>query len=449
MSQRFLAQEVIAEGVIKQNGTVSHDNHLITRGYLHGNVLNAIHPDSANYLSVVADGGVNKLKVLPLTIGSTTVDSSNGTMALFVSNVYTGSSHQEGDIVILSTASPVESWIQNGGSASTIADWNQLNTGLSDAQIRALLSGGNALTYNNTTGQFDVVQSDIRAMFSAGAGLTFSAGQFSFTGNSDLVSEGSSNLYYTDARVDARLSGGAGITYTNGVIAFNGDSDLVSEGSTNLYYTDARVDARLSGGTAITYTNGVIAFNGTTSDVAEGTNLYHTESRVKSALGVKAVSAPDVQLLTYDQTAGEYGVALSDVFAEFSAGTGIAYSNGVYSLNADTSLVSENGNLYHTTARARASVQADPATGNLLTYNNASGDMAVMLSSIRKGFANQSLTANTGLVLTHNLGERVVQVSAMDSSGNDIQLQKAYTSSTQITVTSTIALTGVDIAVSL
>lgn len=450
MAQRFLAQEVIAEGVIKQKGTVSHDEHLVTRGYLHGNVLNAIHPDSANYLSVVADGGVNKLKVQPLTIGSTTVDSSNGTINLFVSNVYTGSSHQEGDIVILSTASPVESWIHNGGSAGTVADWNQLNTGLSDAQIRALFSGGNALTYNNATGQFDVVQDDIRAMFSAGAGLTFSAGQFSFTGNSDVVSEGSSNLYFTNARVDARLSGGAGITYTNGVIAFNGDSDLVSEGSTNLYYTDARVDARLSGGTAITYTNGVIAFNGTTSNVAEGTNLYHTESRVKSALGVKAVSAPDVQLLTYDQSAGEYGVALSDVFAEFSAGTGIAYSNGVYSLNADTDLVSEgSSNLYHTTARARASVQADPATGNLLTYNNASGDMAVMLSSIRKGFANQSLTANTGLVLTHNLGERVVQVSAMDSSGNDIQLQKAYTSSTQITVTSTIALTGVDIAVSL
>ena len=449
MAQRFLAQEVIAEGVIKQKGTVSHDEHLVTRGYLHGNVLNAIHPDSANYLSVVADGGVNKLKVQPLTIGSTTVDSANGTINLFVSNVYTGSSHQEGDIVILSTASPVESWVHNGGSAGTVADWNQLNTGLSDAQIRALLSGGNALTYNNATGQFDVVESDIRAMFSAGAGLTFSAGQFSFTGNSDVVSEGSSNLYFTNARVDARLSGGAGITYTNGVIAFNGDSDLVSEGSSNLYFTDARVDARLSGGTAITYTNGVIAFNGTTSDVAEGSNLYHTESRVKSALGVKTVAGPDVQLLTYDQSAGDYGVKLSDVFAQFSAGTGIAYSSGVYSLNADTSLVSENGNLYHTTARARGSVQADPAAGNLLTYNNASGDMAVMLSSIRKGFANQSLTANTGLVLTHNLGERLVQVTAMDSSGNDIQLEKVYTSSTQITVTSTVALTGVDIAVSL
>ena len=77
--QRLLAPEIIAEGVIKQNGTVSNDNHLITRGYLHGNVLNAIHPDSANYLEAVSDNGVTKLKVKPLTITDTTVDSSNST----------------------------------------------------------------------------------------------------------------------------------------------------------------------------------------------------------------------------------------------------------------------------------------------------------------------------------------------------------------------------------
>src|SRR6056300_1486273 len=99
MAQRFLAQEIIAEGVIKQKGTVSHDEHLVTRGYLHGNVLNGVHPDSANYIEVVADGGVNKLKVKPLTITDTTVDATNATLSAFVSNVYTGSNFQEGDIV--------------------------------------------------------------------------------------------------------------------------------------------------------------------------------------------------------------------------------------------------------------------------------------------------------------------------------------------------------------
>ena len=42
------------------------------------------------------------------------------------------------------------------------------------------------------------------------------------------------NLYYTNARADARIAAA--------------DTDDLSEGSSNLYYTDARVDARVSGG---------------------------------------------------------------------------------------------------------------------------------------------------------------------------------------------------------
>ena len=68
----------------------------------------------------------------------------------------------------------------------------------------------------------------------------------SITINSSAVSLGGSltlttanigentNLYYTDARADARIAAA--------------DTDDLSEGSSNLYYTDARVDARISGG---------------------------------------------------------------------------------------------------------------------------------------------------------------------------------------------------------
>ena len=55
--------------------------------------------------------------------------------------------------------------------------------------------------------------------------------------NSDDLSEGSTNLYYTDARVNTVLA--------------TKDSDDTKEGSTNLYYTDARanaaIDAKLTG----------------------------------------------------------------------------------------------------------------------------------------------------------------------------------------------------------
>src|SRR6056300_1614681 len=338
MAQRFLAPEVIAEGVIKQNGTVSDDNHLITRGYLHSNVLNGFHPDSANYIEVLADNGVNKLKVKPLTVTDVTVDATQTSLADFVTNVYTGSNFQEGDIVFLSATSPIESYIHNGGTAGTADDWELINSGLSDAQIRAKLSASSGIDYNATTGEFTADQAEIRGFFSAGTGLAFAGGEFSLNATSDQITEGTNNLFYADSLVDNHLSGGTAIGYNAGVISFNGDSDDVNEGSTNQYFTQQR---------------------------------------------------------------------------------------------------------------SRESIQADPAAGNLLTYDDATGDILVALSSFRKGFQNQSLTANTGLALTHNLGERLVHVSAMDGSGNKVELEVVYTSSTVVTVKSTVSLSGIDIAVSI
>ena len=118
-------------------------------------------------------------------------------------------------------------------------------------------------------------------------------------------------------------------------------------------------------------------------------------------------------------------------------------------MNADTDDIAEGSNLYHTAARSRNSIQADPAAGNLVTYNQSSGDILVALSSFRKGFANQTLTANTALNLTHSLGERLVHVSAMDGSGNKLDLEIVYTSNSVVQVKSTVSLSGIDIAVSI
>jgi hypothetical protein len=315
MAQRFLAPELIAEGVIKQKGTVSHDEHLITRGYLHSNVLNGIHSDSANYLEVVSDGGVNKLKVKPLTVTDVTVDSTQTSLANFITNVYTGSNFQEGDIVFLAATSPIESYIHNGGTAGTADDWELINSGLSDAQIRAKFSASSGIDYNSSTGEFTADQTEIKGFFSAGTGLAYSDGQFSLSATSDQITEGSNNLFYADSLVDAHLSGGQGINYNAGVISFDGDTDDVSEGSGN---------------------------------------LYHTAARSRSSLSVTAAAGEDVQLMTYNSATGAMSVLLSDVFNEFSAGTGLTFDGGEYSFTGSTSDVSEGTNLYYTDARSRA-----------------------------------------------------------------------------------------------
>ena len=454
MAQRFLAPEVTFEGLIKQNGTVSEDAHVITRGYLHSNVINGIHPDSANYASVVSDNGVDKLKIDPLTITSVTVNTTESTLSGFVSNVYTGSNFQEGDIVFLSSASPVEAYIHNGGSAGTDADWELVNSGLSDAQIRAKFSASNGIDYDSATGAFTADQTEIRAFFSAGTGLAYANGQFSLNATTDQITEGANNLFYTDARVNSYLAAGQGLAYSNGQYSLDANTDDIvqADGATNKFYADSLVDAHLSGGTAINYNAGVISFNGSTSDVSEGSNLYFTDARARGALSLATVTGPDVQLLQYNDLTGVMSVQLSDIFAEFTAGQGLAFSGGEYSLDANTDDIVEAvgaTNLFFTDARAREALSADPAAGNLLTYNDGTGEMLVALSSFRKSFANQSLTANTGLALTHNLGERLVHVSAMDGSGNKVELEVVYTSTSVVTVESVQNLTGIDIAVSI
>ncbi len=58
----------------------------------------------------------------------------------------------------------------------------------------------------------------------------------------DDLPEGSVNLYYTDARVEAYVNGAG---YIKDLTGF--DTDDLAEGSVNLYYTDARVESYVNG----------------------------------------------------------------------------------------------------------------------------------------------------------------------------------------------------------
>ena len=69
------------------------------------------------------------------------------------------------------------------------------------------------------------------------------------SGNSDDITEGSTNLYYSSSLFDTDLG-----TKT---------TDDLTEGSTNLYYADSLVETYLSGGNGITYSSGAISVDAT------------------------------------------------------------------------------------------------------------------------------------------------------------------------------------------
>ncbi len=127
----------------------------------------------------------------------------------------------------------------------------------------------------------------------------------------DVISEGSSNLYFSDERVDDRVSsllvGGSnvGLTYddtantltialvvTGGLdLSQNDTSDLPEDPSATvtsatMYYTDARVNTFLGGGTATTLT--------TTGNVTVGGDL--TVSGTQTTLNTASLSVEDLNI---------------------------------------------------------------------------------------------------------------------------------------------------------
>jgi len=90
----------------------------------------------------------------------------------------------------------------------------------------------------------------------------------------DDLAEGTTNKYYSDELVDDRVANliqdGTGIswtyndntnTLTANVSLASFDTDDLSEGSSNKYYSDALVDAHLSGGVGISYSSGTISLS--------------------------------------------------------------------------------------------------------------------------------------------------------------------------------------------
>ena len=194
------------------------------------------------------------------------------------------------------------------------------------------------------------------------------------------------------------------MSYTAGVIQLTATTGDIAEGS-NLYFTDARAQGAISvTGAGLSYAAGVIQLTADTGDIAEGSNLYFTDARAKNAITIKPVTGPDIQLLKKEVN-GDLSVQLSDIFAEFSAGLGLKWDGaGVFELDATSDDIGEGlNNLFYKDSRARGAISADPAAGNLVQYNAATGEILVALSSLRKTFAPQNLTANTFATLNHNL----------------------------------------------
>ena len=104
-------------------------------------------------------------------------------------------------------------------------------------------------------------------------------------------------------------------------------------------------------------------------------------------------------------------------------------------------------NLYYTDARVRAAVTVSSQADELINYNSSNGEFSLRLQDLRYE-TSITLSANTATSITHNLGKQLVHVSAMDASGNKIELDVVYSSTSALTVESAVGV-SVTVAISL
>jgi hypothetical protein len=311
-----------------------------------------------------------------------------------------------------------------------------------DARGRASVSvtdagGDGSLAYNNSTGVITYTgpsASEARAHISAttATGVTYTSG----TGVVALASIPNSSLTNSAVTVNSNsVSLGASITL---------DTDDVGEGSTNLYYTDARSRAALSGSGGVVYNSSTGALTlGSIPNSALSNNSI-TINGVATPLGgsttTTSVGTGLGTTVTFQGTAGEVDIATNAATNTFTIGlpndvnvandlsvggdaviTGDLTVNGALVSLSTTEVKVEDKNILLGDTASPTDTTAD---GGGITLKGGSDYSIVWVNATNSWTFNQNVNVTTG---GFSIGgtqvinsSRVVSNLAITGSGNTI-----------------------------
>ena len=249
-----------------------------------------------------------------------------------------------------------------------------LNTGVSGT---AILDEDNMAT--NSATQLATQQS-IKAYVDA---------QVATKDNTDEITEGSSNLYFTDERVDDRVNaliiGGTNVTATyndaantltisanEGASGYNlssNDTDDLSEGSSNLYFTNARADARI-----------------TAALIDEDNMASDSATRLPSQQSVKAYVDAQVTAQDLDfqgDSGGALSIDLDSETLDIAGGTGIDTSGSSNTLTVaiDSTVATLTGTQTLTNKTLSSPTFSGTASGSLAIANTTTDDSLLITTT--------------------------------------------------------------------
>ena len=316
----------------------------------------------------------------------------------------------------------------DGGSGAV---WNNV---ISDSYIRSRFTGGTGVTYTSSTGDIAIgqaVETTSNVQFNnvvVDGNLTVNGTQTILNTETLTVDD---NLIVLNNNATGSATENAGIEVergddTNVLLRWNESSNIwqfTNDGST--YYPVAT----------------------STTDLAEGSNLYFTDARARSAISVTD-SGGDGSL-SYNSSNGVItytGPSAAEVQAHFSSGTNTTYSAGSFSISdstirskvfvtdtgGDGSLTYNNSNGEFTfTGPSASEVRAHFSAGGDLSYNSATGEF-----SYTRGPGDiESVGAGNGLTGGGTSGAVTLNVGAgtgITVNANDIAVDMSAFSTTNL-----------------
>jgi len=282
-----------------------------------------------------------------------------------------------------------------------------------ESDVRALFTAGTGITYDDDTGTIEITESGVTSGTYGSATLipqisVTETGQIDSIGTVSVA--GVSNLSYADSTAVLTLStaDGGSFPVTLSLDAFSTDS--LAEGSNNLYYTTARADSdaksALVAGTGLTYDSAAGRFSITSTGVTADDYGTSTEIPVLTInaqgqiLDASTVTVAGVSTFTFDSSEATLNIGTADG-GSFNARIGLssfttsdlAEGSNLYYLtsrfdsdfgdNTTDDLTEGSTNLYFTESRARSSFSLD-VDSDLFSYSDSTGILSIQDTNIAR-----------------------------------------------------------------
>jgi hypothetical protein len=251
--------------------------------------------------------------------------------------------------------------------------------------------------------------------------------------DSDDLSEGSSNLYYTDARADARITNAlvdednmssnsaTKLPSQQSVKAYVDaqTTDETAEGSTNLYFTDARVmtslatvDTHIVPTADVTYDLGSSSLQWRDIYVGPGSLYVNGQQVVSDNSGTITISADDDQNVSV-QTGGSGDIELD------ATGTGTIQIKAPMQIQASNAISSSDGNaIQFSNSIDVDAIESRSADTNLVLTGNGTGNVTVNDALVVTGNLTVQGTTTTVNSETISLADNIIALNSNFTSGS-------------------------------